>query len=58
MLCRIAHILRKLFNWHGAIDQFWRSDQGGSEQFRSAIVGCLGDHDARDEHLFSLFQVF
>jgi hypothetical protein len=28
-----------------------------SEQFRSAIVSSLGDHKARDEHFFSLFQV-
>jgi hypothetical protein len=29
----------------------------GSEQFRTAIVGCLRDHWVRDEHFFSLFQV-
>jgi hypothetical protein len=29
-----------------------------SEQFRPAIVFRLSDHDCRDEHFFSLFQVF
>jgi hypothetical protein len=28
-----------------------------SEQFRSAILLSLGDHDVRDEPFFSLFQV-
>ena len=27
------------------------------EQFRSAILVGPGDHEARDEHLLSLFQV-
>ena len=54
MLCRIAHIRRNL-NQHRAdppIDVY-----EGSEQFRSAIPLCLGDHNGRDEHFFSLFQV-
>ena len=29
----------------------------GSEQIRSSITAGLGDHDARDEHFLSLFQV-
>ena len=29
-----------------------------SEQFRPAILAGLSDHDVRDEHVFSLFQVF
>jgi len=30
----------------------------GSEQFRPAILCGLSDHGFRDEHFFSLFQVF
>jgi len=33
------------------------SRQDGSEQFRPAIPSSLGNHDAGDEHFFSLFQV-
>jgi len=46
ILCWIAHIgLNGRRHW-------------GSELFRPAIAMELRDHDARDEHLFSLFQVF
>jgi hypothetical protein len=47
MLCRIAHILLRLFVRRNA-----------SEQFRSAIVSALRDDSAGVEHCFSLFQVF
>jgi hypothetical protein len=32
-------------------------DPKASEQFRPAILSGLSDHEGRDEHFFSLFQV-
>jgi hypothetical protein len=57
MLCRIAHIHLN-FRRHLKLGELrsWRPN--GSEQFRSAIVFGLSDHEGRDEHFFSLFQVF
>jgi len=34
-----------------------RFDLDASEQFGSAILLGVGDHEVRDEHVFSLFQV-
>jgi hypothetical protein len=57
MLFRIAHILRKLFNLHGVDRPNCFHDKTEVSNSDQLFVGCLGDHDARDEHFFSLFQV-
>ena len=54
ILCRIAHISRIL---QSAIAEKLIFAVLRTEQFRSAIVFGVGDHDSRDEHFFSLFQV-
>jgi hypothetical protein len=43
----------------GFVKRRWRCshDHHGSEQLRPAIACRLSDHDHRDEHFFSLFQV-
>ena len=49
-----------LLTWRGAIrrEQTSYSTTKRSEQFRPAIAFALSDHGDRDEHFFSLFQVF
>ena len=57
ILCKIALFARKC-----GLPQEPRSDRSTlarweGEQFRSAILVGPGHHDARDEHLLSLFQI-
>ncbi len=54
ILCRIAHIPSD-----SSISDCREVDlrRLRTEQFRPAIAFCLSDHDYRDEHFFSLFQV-
>jgi hypothetical protein len=54
---RLLSLREKCELTHGAqIGPFYVARWEG-EQFRSAIPGGPGDHDARDEHLLSLFQI-
>jgi hypothetical protein len=57
MLYRIAHNHR---NFAGTVKlgEPLAVETHRSEQFRSAIVLRLSEDDGRDEHFFSLFQVF
>lgn len=59
ILCWIAHIAKPTrIRHYGRRLISARRPPHGSEQFRPAILLRLSDHDARDEHFFSLFQVF
>ena len=57
ILCRIAHILRRLAGFARVHISVCALGDRGSEQFRPAIASRWGDHDCEDEHFFSLFQV-
>jgi len=56
ILCRIAHIARKVSSGIVKIDQSALTGSR-SEQFRPAIVEGLSDRIGGDEQVFSLFQV-
>ena len=54
ILCRIAHIPCGFFRSAAVKFDLFRLR---TEQFRPAIAFRLSDHDGRDEHFFSLFQI-
>jgi hypothetical protein len=54
ILCRIAHIPCGFFDPAAEKFDVFRLR---TEQFRPAIAFRLSDHDGRDEHFFSLFQI-
>jgi hypothetical protein len=54
ILCKIARFYRELDFGRCVKSNF----DALSEQFRPANFFCLSDPEYRDEHFFSLFQVF
>jgi len=56
-LCRIAHIVRKLHPAFGGTYPLCFHGNNESEQLRSVIFFCAGDHGCRDDRFLSLFQV-
>jgi hypothetical protein len=57
ILCNIALITARTVSSGLMTGEAIRFGRDASEQFGSAILLGGGDHEVRDEHVFSLFQV-
>ena len=58
MLCRIAHNPGELAKAEKGPSERPSITSAETDLFRSAIVSDMSDDVGRDEHFFSLFQVF